>query len=124
MALSLKLESAMPEDRKKTVPFGILGLGRDPTIQTTIVTIVVVINYLILFYGISALGGRDETGTFHFSAEIPGKYYLLTVGCVFVCIVGGALIQYPDSNARWGARFLVGALPAVGLILIAFVWGR
>ncbi|WP_417680101.1 hypothetical protein [Roseibium sp.] len=114
----------MPDDRKKTVPFGILGLGRDPTIQTTIVTIVGVINYVILFYGISALGGRDENGAFHFAADIPVKYYLLTAGSVFVCIVGGALIQYPESNARWGARVLVGALPAVSLILIPFLWGR
>ncbi len=118
------MESALPDDRKKPVPFGILGLGRDPTIQTTIVTIVGVINYVFLLYGISALGGRDDSGTFHFAADIPVKYYLLTAGSVFVCIVGGALIQYPESNARWGARVLVGALPAVSLILIPFLWGR
>jgi hypothetical protein len=102
--------------------FGGNGLGKDPTIQTTIATIALLANWLLVAYTFSQLGTKDTLGNFKLLTTPPGQlFYTLCIVTIAVCIAGGFLIQYKETSTRWGARIFACLLPAAltGLLLLS-----
>ncbi|MDA7948430.1 MAG: hypothetical protein MPJ78_13270 [Hyphomicrobiaceae bacterium] len=105
--------------------FGWKGFGKDKSNQTTILTVSLIVNFLLVLYAVSTLGARDASGQFRFSEEsITTDYYVLSGVTVLACAIGAALTKYDDFGTRWAARFFCCGIPALFVVLIPLVAGK
>lgn len=96
----------------------IRGLGREKGFQTAVAILILIVNFMIVFYAVSTLGEQDSSGTFRFTAKvIPLKYYLYLGLSLAFGGISTLFIRYPEHHSRWGARGLASLLLPAFLLL-------
>ncbi len=109
--------------RRDKSHFGWKGFGKDPTRTTTIAICVCFVNYLLFAYAASALlvavDPSEPWRAHRFIDSPPTMVFYMKAGAAFlVSTFSALLIQSPETETRWGARFFACGLPACAALAL------